>query len=185
MKKLLVVIDFQNDFVVGSLGFEGAEKLEGPISQKIEEYRANGDEVIFTLDVHPHNYLETQEGKNLPIEHCIEGTEGQELYGRVGQLVRGSDSLFSKPAFGSVGLLDYLGRRQCAADKESVLPFSSIEMVGLVSNICVLSNVVLAKTVCPEVPIILDARCTDSYDKGLHEKALDIMEGLQITVINR
>ncbi len=185
MKKLLVVVDFQNDFVVGSLGFDGAEKLDEPIVRKIEEYRTNGDEVIFTLDIHPRHYLETQEGKNLPVEHCIEGSWGQELYGSVAESVRSSDSLFAKPAFGSVGLLEYLMRKQCAADKEGVMPFSHIEVVGLVSNICVLSNVVLAKTVCPEVPIIVDARCTDSYDKALHEKALDIMEGIQIEVVNR
>ena len=185
MKRLLVVVDFQNDFVDGSLGFPGAEKLEAPIAKKILEYRESGDEIVFTRDAHPKGYLNTQEGKYLPVEHCIEGTPGEGFYGRVAGLVSEADLVFEKPAFGSVRLIEFLSRRQHAAEEASMLPFSSIEIVGLVSNICVLANAVIAKTVCPEVPIILDASCTDSYDKALHEKSLDIMEGLQIQVTNR
>ena len=185
MKRLLVVVDFQNDFVDGSLGFPGAEKLEVPIAEKIIEYRGAGDEIVFTQDTHPKNYLATQEGTLLPVEHCIEGTPGEEFYGQVSKLMSENDLVFEKSSFGSVGLSIFLARRQNAAEEANVLPFSSIELVGLVSNICVLANVVIAKTVCPEVPILLDARCTASYDKKLHEESLDIMEGLQVHITNR
>lgn len=185
MKRLLVVVDYQKDFVDGSLGFPGAEDLDARICEKISSYRATGDEVVFTLDTHHRDYLHTQEGRNLPIEHCIDGTPGHDLYGEVALMMRDSDHVFKKPAFGSVELFERLRSSQRTADSVGSQPFSSIELVGLVSNICVISNAVLAKAACPEVPVIVDAACTASGDKELHEKALDIMEGLQIQVINR
>lgn len=185
MKRLLLVIDFQNDFVDGALGFEGAEALEDPILRKIKEYRENGDVIAFTFDTHHKDYLETQEGKNLPVPHCIEGTSGHELYGKVKESVEASDRIFYKPTFGSTELFERLLQLQETASSLDTLPFESIEIVGLVSHICVLSNAVIARTACPDVPIIVDAACTDSYDKDLQEKAFDILEGLQITVLNR
>ncbi|MCL2827017.1 MAG: cysteine hydrolase [Eggerthellaceae bacterium] len=185
MKRLLIVVDFQNDFVDGTLGFPGAEKLDAPIAEKIKEYRESGDEIVFTQDSHAKGYLETQEGKYLPVEHCMDGTPGKEFFGQVGDLVAESDPVFEKHAFGSTRLIDFLWRRQHAAQEVDKLPFSSIELVGLVSNICVISNAVIAKTVCPEVPVFVDARCTASHDKELHEKCLDVMEGLQILITNR
>ena len=89
MKKLLVVVDYQNDFVSGSLGFPKAAQLEEAIIKKIEDYRAAGDDVVFTLDTHGPDYLSTQEGKNLPVEHCIKGTDGWQLYGKVAALAEG------------------------------------------------------------------------------------------------
>ena len=88
MKKLLVVVDYQNDFVSGSLGFPKAAQLEEAIIKKIEDYRAAGDDVVFTLDTHGPDYLSTQEGKNLPVEHCIKGTDGWQLYGKVAALAK-------------------------------------------------------------------------------------------------
>lgn len=185
MKRLLLVVDFQKDFVDGSLGFPGAEKLEKPIAQKIAAYREAGDDIAFTFDTHRRNYLSTQEGKGLPVEHCMEGTPGHELYGEVANLINDIDTVFSKPSFGSVDLFERCLATQKVADQMGKKPFQSIEIVGLVSNICVLANAVLVKTVCPEVPVIVDAACTASHDAKLHEEALDIMEGLQIQVINR
>lgn len=185
MKRLLIVVDFQNDFVDGTLGFPGAEKLEGPIAAKIRSYRDAGDEIAFTFDTHRKEYLKTLEGKNLPIPHCIEGSPGWQLYGQVAELVEDNDHLFSKPTFGSIELAEFLTRRQNAAIDQNVQPFISIELVGLVSNICVISNAVIAKAACPDVPVIVDAACTDSFDKELHGKALDVMGGLQIEVVNR
>lgn len=185
MKRLLIVVDYQNDFVDGALGFEGAEKLEEYIAQKIEEYRKSGDEVAFTYDKHQRNYLETLEGKNLPIEHCIEGTPGFELFGSINDLVGDCDPVFTKGTFGSIDLTQFLARRQHAADELGVQPFISIELVGLVSHICILSNAVLAKAACPNVPIIVDALGTDSYDKELQAKAFDVLEGIHIQVENR
>lgn len=185
MKRLLVVVDFQNDFVDGVLGFPGAEKLEKPIAAKIAAYRETGDDVAFTFDTHHRDYLETQEGRNLPVAHCIEGTPGHSLYGDVASLLRDSDTVFYKPSFGSAAFFERCRASQRAADEVGKPPFESIEIVGLVSNICIISNAVLAKAACPEVPVIVDAACTASHDPELHEKALDVMEGLQIQVINR
>ena len=185
MKRLLIVVDYQNDFVDGALGFPGAEKLEGPIMDKIASYRESGDEVVFTLDTHRHDYLRTQEGKNLPVEHCIAGTPGHDLYGRVAGAVEDSDEVFEKPSFGSADLFRWLRSAQNAASEVGKPPFTSIELVGLVSNICVVANAVIAKTACPEVPVIVDAACTASFDEKLNEEVLDVMEGLQIQVTNR
>jgi Amidases related to nicotinamidase len=170
MQKCLIVVDFQNDFVNGSLGFPGAELLEPRIADKIRQYRAEGGCVIFTLDTHGEDYPETQEGKNLPITHCVTGTPGHNLYGEVASLIRESDPKFYKHTFGSDGLYEFLKTNK----------YESIELVGLVSNICVIANAVLAKTAQPETPIIVDASCTASNDEGLNRAALDVMAGLQI-----
>lgn len=176
MKKLLVVVDYQNDFVDGALGFSGAEKLDGPICEKISQYRTEPDsDIIFTLDTHGKNYLSTQEGKNLPTPHCIAGTHGWELYGKTGEMCAEEDIVIEKPSFGSLELMDI-------AEENG---YEQIELVGLVSNICVVSNAILLKTALPEAEIIVDAACTASFDPALNEKCLDVMEGLQIKVINR
>lgn len=174
MKKLLLVIDFQNDFVSGSLGFEKAKQLEKVIVNKINNYRNNNDDIVFTYDTHYENYLSTQEGVNLPIKHCIKGTDGWELYGTVKVLKDENDMFFEKNTFGSLELANYL------KDKN----YDMIEIVGLVSNICVVSNAVLAKAALPEAEIIVDAQCTASYDDSLNEKVLDVLSGgLQVKII--
>ena len=185
MKRLLIVVDYQNDFVDGALGFPGAERLEEPIAAKIEEYRESGDLVAFTLDTHKRDYLATQEGRNLPIEHCIAGTPGHKLYGRVADLMADNDKVFCKPAFGSSELFMWLSAAQRAAAEVGGQPFTSIELVGLVSNICVVSNAILAKTACPEVPVIVDAACTASNDPRMNEAALDVLQSVQVQVTNR
>lgn len=185
MKRLLVVVDYQNDFVDGALGFDGAELLEEPICRKIEEYREAGDTVCFTFDTHHHDYLETQEGQKLPIAHCLDGTAGHGLYGKVADMLLDTDRVFYKPTFGSTALFERLMKLQEIADGLGTQPFASIELVGLVSNMCVLSNAVIARAACPNVTIIVDASCTAAPDPAMNEKALDIMEGLQIEVINR
>ena len=174
MKKLLLVIDYQNDFVNGSLGFPGAEKLAGPIAARIQEYRENGDDVIFTLDTHDAGYAETREGKALPLSHCQKGCEGWKLFGELEELRK--DSLcFEKETFGSAWLFHYLEGHG----------YASIELCGLVSSICVLSNAVLALTAQPNTPVLVDARLTAAADPAMNEKALDILENLQVQVAGR
>ena len=178
MKKLLIVVDYQNDFVTGSLGFLGAEVLEEPILKKIKAYEANGDHIIYTFDTHYDGYLETREGKGLPIKHCIHETEGHALFGKVfdhyqNSKYSGIDEVF-KDSFGSVDLMKMLVERE---------EYESIELVGLVSYICVLSNAIIAKTAQPEAEIMVDASCTAGPDKELHDACLKLMsEALQITV---
>lgn len=185
MKRLLIVVDYQKDFVDGSLGFSGAEELDERIAAKIDEYHENGDYVSYTMDSHTRQYLDTLEGKNLPIEHCIEGTPGWELYGRTSRAILDRDRMYRKVTFGSSKLFEGLTSAQKAADEAGTYPFVSIELVGLVSNICVISNAIIAKAACPDVPVIVDASCTASADARLHEAALDILEGLQVQVVNR
>ena len=110
MKKLLIVVDYQNDFVSGSLGFDGAEKLEGPIGDKIKEYHelCENVQVIFTMDTQDRHYMETQEVKNLPVENCLDGEDGWQLYGKIAELKGEEDLVFSKPTFGSYELCEYL-----------------------------------------------------------------------------
>jgi len=175
MKKCLIVVDYQNDFVSGSLGFPGAVELEQKIVSKIKQYRSNGDEVVFTFDTHYDDYLETREGRFLPVAHCIQGTQGHELYGSVADQIMESDKTFIKNTFGSETLFEYL----------KTTSFESIELIGVVSNVCVFSNAVLARTAQPEAEIIVDAKCTASHNDHLHTAALDAMEGLQMQVINR
>lgn len=176
MKKLLLVIDYQRDFVDGALGFPGAERLDGPIARKIGEYRAAGDDVAFTLDTHGPDYPDTQEGRRLPVAHCLRGTPGWELYGETGRARREGDPVLEKPAFPSLELGNWLRGRG----------YDRVELAGLVSYICVISNAVVVKAALPEAEVIVDAACTAGPDAGLHKEALDLMEkGLQITVVNR
>lgn len=174
MKELLIVVDYQNDFVDGSLGFPAAADLHDRICEKIIEYKTKGQQVVFTLDTHEEDYTSTQEGRNLPVKHCIRGTRGHKLFGKVQSLSDGCRS-FEKCTFGSGLLFSYLQQST----------FESIEFVGLVSNICVISNAVLAKTALPEAQIIIDADCTASNDPILNEKTFDIMEGLQMKISGR
>ena len=175
MKKCLIVVDYQNDFVTGSLGFPDAVALEEPIAEKIQAYRDSGDDVVFTFDTHTPQYLLSQEGRKLPIPHCIGGTEGHKLYGKVGESVDTEDWCFIKYTFGSDALFDFLKQNH----------YTRIELVGVVTNICVIANAVLAKTAQPETEIVVDASCVASNDAALGEKALDVMESLQITVTGR
>lgn len=174
MKRLLIVVDYQNDFVNGALGFLKAQEIENNIVNKIKEYQSRNDEVVFTLDTHYENYMSTKEGENLPIPHCIKGTKGHELYGKVKDLAKGH-LLIEKETFGSKDLFKYL------EDKE----YSSIELIGVVTNICVISNAVIVKTLHPNTEILIDASCSSSNDEVLERKSLDILENLHIKVINK
>lgn len=174
MKKLLVVIDYQNDFVSGSLGFNDAVRLEGYLVELIKKYHKNKDDVIFTYDCHQEDYLDTQEGKNLPIVHCIENSQGWQLYGKINDLAK-NDKKILKNTFGSLELGNYL------KDKD----YDEITLVGVVSNICVISNAVIIKAALPEATIIIDCKGIASNDSLLQEKAIDLMANLYMKIINK
>ncbi len=174
MKKLLIIVDFQNDFVSGSLGFPEASKLEEVIANKIREFKDNGNDVIYTLDTHQGDYLDTVEGKYLPVKHCLKGSRGHEIYGRIKELVLDS-KVFEKPTFPSLELANYL------KDQD----YQVVELCGLVSNICVLSNAIMVKAALPSAEIIVDAKATASNDTIMNQKCFDIMSGLHIQVLNR
>ena len=175
MKKALIVVDYQNDFVCGSLANVFAAAIEERICDKIKQYRESQEDIIFTFDTHNENYLHTQEGSMLPVPHCLRSSDGWQLYGETAVLLHENDRCFVKESFGSPELFDFLRTRN----------YQSVELVGVVSNICVMSNAILAKTALPETPIIIYASCTASNDPELHEKAMDILESMQFKVINR
>lgn len=179
-KKMLVVVDYQKDFVDGALGFEGAEKLDTGIHDKIREYMDRGDYIVYTKDTHYKNYLDTREGKELPVEHCIEKTEGHNLYGKVASINEeeyGNKFNINKETFGAC----IEGKRL----KSAILESMEIELVGVVTNMCVISNAIVFQSHNVEAQIVVDASLCGSFNRELHEKALDVMEGLQIKVINR
>lgn len=171
--KALVVVDYQKDFVDGALGFAGAELLEPVILGKIDKCRAEGGQVIFTLDTHGENYPDTAEGKKLSVIHCVDGTAGHKLYGRLADCVTESDIVIKKPSFGSLELADLL--RKCA--------FDEVELCGLVTDICVVSNAVIAKAALPESRIVVDSRACASFDNDRHKAALEVMKSVQIDVL--
>lgn len=166
--KLLIVVDYQNDFVNGSLGFKKAEELEQRIVQKIKEY----DNVIFTLDTHYDNYFDTLEGKKLPVKHCIKDTDGHKLYGEVSKYLDKAIKVFEKPTFPSLELANYLVGKG----------YDEVEICGLVSNICVLSNVVMVKAALPNARIIVNKNLTASFDEKLNEETFDILKGIHVDV---
>jgi nicotinamidase-related amidase len=180
MKKLLVVIDYQNDFVDGALGFKKAETLEDGIYNKIKSYLNNGHKVVFTYDTHYDNYLETREGKNLPVVHCIINTRGHELYGKIKDFKYIKNTFhYNKKGFGIAPQTMIKLSEEVGSDIEE------IEIVGVVTNICVISNVVTLQANYRNANIIVDASLCASFDEGLHDKALDVIESLQVKVINR
>ena len=175
MKQLLIVVDYQKDFVDGALGFPGAEALDGPIAERIAACRAAGGDVAFTLDTHGADYPSTEEGRWLPAPHCLRGSPGWALYGRTGAARQPEDPVFEKATFPSLALGEWLKERD----------YDAVELCGLVSHICVLSNAVMVKAALPNARITVDARLTASYDPALHEKALDVLEGIHIAVTHR
>ena len=177
MSRYLFVIDYQNDFVDGALGFPGAEKLDAPIAAKVREYGAG--HVIFTRDTHFENYLDTREGSMLPSVHCVKGTKGWELYGETAKACAevGAKAI-DKLVFG----MDVTDPATAAVLPESA---DEIELVGLVSSICVISNACVLQAKYPEARLTVDAACTAGLTTEMNDKVLDVMENLQIKVINR
>ena len=142
MKKLLVVVDMQKDFIDGALGTEEAVKIVEPVAAKIEKAKAQGEDIIFTKDTHYKDYLMTQEGRKLPVPHCVKGTQGWELDERIRELAHGC-RILEKSSFGSMELA-------VLAQQED---YEEIELAGLCTDICVISNALLLKAYLPEVPV--------------------------------
>lgn len=172
MRKILVVVDMQRDFIDGSLGTKEAQSIVEAVKEKIRTYEP--ENVVATRDTHPENYLETYEGRHLPVEHCIEGTDGWQLYPGIDELLSGC-VIFDKPTFGSVKLAEYLKKLNAASPIE-------VEIVGLCTDICVISNALLIKAYLPEVNISLDPKCCAGVTPESHEAALTTMRSCQIQI---
>jgi nicotinamidase-related amidase len=171
MRKMLVVIDMQNDFVDGALGTPEAQAIVPAVVEKIRSYPA--DCVWATRDTHQSDYLSTQEGRNLPVEHCIEGSDGWQLCPAVADALPAQARIFDKPTFGSTSLAEALRE---LAQEEPI----EVEFVGLCTDICVVSNALLTKAVLPEATISVDPTCCAGVTPAAHDAALATMRSCQI-----
>jgi len=172
MRKILIVVDMQNDFIDAALGTREAEAIVENVKEKIRSYPAA--DVIATMDTHGENYMNTQEGRNLPVPHCIKGNEGWQIRPDIAELLDGA-KIYEKPTFGSTDLASDL---QALAQEEEI----ELELVGLCTDICVISNALLLKAFMPEVKISVDASCCAGVTPEKHLAALEAMRSCQIQV---
>lgn len=173
MRKILLVIDMQKDFIDGSLGTREAQTIVDRVAEEIGKYPA-GD-VFATRDTHGQDYLNTQEGKNLPVVHCVKGTPGWELHPKIAAAL-GDARIFDKPAFGSPELAAHL---QALAEREPL----DITLVGLCTDICVVSNALLVKAFLPEAPVSVIADCCAGVTPDSHDAALKTMAMCQVKIV--
>lgn len=175
-KKVLIVVDMQGDFVDGPLGTQEARDIVPNVIDKIIEYDLSGDSIIFTLDTHFANtYKDSQEGQFLPVEHCIRDTDGWHLQNDIYEVLCNEFVEFTyleKTTFGSMELMD-----------DIPLDTESIELVGVCTDICVVSNALILKACFPEIPIYVDASCCAGTTPEKHKAALEVMKSCQINVI--
>lgn len=165
MKKTLIVVDMQNDFIDGALGSREAVEIVSNVKEKIRTYQNEGNNIIFTRDTHQENYLETKEGYYLPVKHCIEHTKGWEVL----EELRIPDAIYiDKPNFGFSGWNQY--------------SFEEVELVGVCTDICVISNALIIKATFPEIVVKVDASCCAGVTKQSHDQALAVMKMCQVEV---
>ncbi|MBE5813116.1 MAG: cysteine hydrolase [Clostridiales bacterium] len=174
MKKILVVVDMQKDFIDGALGSKEAELIVDNVVKKINEFEG---EIFVTLDTHYENYMETSEGKMLPVPHCIKGTDGWKLNSEINEaLMDKKHEIVEKNTFGSVDLPNLIKNK---INEEEV----EIELIGLCTDICVVSNALILKANFPEINMIVDASCCAGVTVEKHKAALETMKSCQINVI--
>lgn len=185
--KMLVVVDMQNDFINGALGTKEAVAIVPKVVEKIKEYENTDTLLIFTKDTHYDNYMETQEGKNLPVPHCIYMTEGWSIHKEIATCAKTANLLgyhtrtiinsrILKPSFGSLDLMEVIQKNK------NIL--TEIVFVGLCTDICVISNAIMAKAAAPEVLVTVDASCCAGVTPETHKNALEAMKVCQIKVVN-
>lgn len=167
---VLIVVDMQRDFVDGVLGTPEAVAIVPAVKERIERAREAGEEVIFTRDTHTENYLRTQEGQNLPVVHCVRGTPGWEI---IDELPVGDSLMIDKPTFGSTELGQYVAQKQP----------EHITLIGVCTDICVISNALLCKAYAPEIPITVEANCCAGVTPQSHDTALNAMRACQIGIV--
>lgn len=166
--KSLIVVDMQNDFISGSLGSDQAKAIVDRVANKVKHFDGT---VIFTRDTHNDKYLRTLEGKNLPVPHCIKGTNGWEI---CDELKPYAEIIVDKPSFGSLDLPDIIRRGRSKVEE--------IELCGLCTDICVISNAMILKANFPETPIVIDSSCCAGVTKESHDIALNAMKAVQIII---
>ena len=169
MKKLLIVVDMQNDFVYGVLGTAEARAILPNVESIISRYRKEGAEIVFTRDTHDETYSRTQEGRRLPVPHCIKNTAGWQI---VDGLYAG-EKVFDKPVFGSLELAEYVSKGN----------YDEVTLIGVCTDICVLSNAVLIKTACPETPIKVVENCCAGVTPSSHQSAIMVLSSIQVEIL--
>jgi nicotinamidase-related amidase len=174
MRRMLVVVDMQNDFIDAALGTAEAVAIVDAVKEKIRSYPI--ENVIATMDTHGENYLETQEGRNLPVTHCVKGSDGWKIRPDIATLLDGA-KIYEKPTFGSTALATDL---QTLSQSEDI----ELELIGLCTDICVVSNALLLKAYMPEVRISVDASCCAGVTPEKHLAALETMRSCQVNVTN-
>lgn len=170
MRKVIVVIDMQNDFIDGALGTKEAQAMLPNLVAKLE--REKDALLIFTQDTHSKNYMETQEGRNLPVLHCIKPEKGWEIAPSLQPFVKKAAAVIEKPAFGSLELPKAVAKLQP----------DEVELVGLCTDICVISNAMILKTAFPELPVAVDASCCAGVTPASHDNALQAMKMCQVDI---
>ena len=176
MKRLLIVVDMQNDFIDGSLGTKEAQAIVPGVIERIKTFDGL---VLYTRDTHTENYLKTAEGKKLPVEHCIKGTTGWEIQTDIDALRKATDApVFDKITFGSKELAEYI-----SSNLKKFGGISSIVLCGLCTDICVISNALLLKAYLPEIPIVVDSSICAGVTPESHENALKAMGMCQIEIV--
>lgn len=169
--KVLAIIDMQKDFIDGALGTKEAVSIVPKVAARLEKAREDGETVVFTRDTHHADYLSTQEGRKLPVPHCMEGTAGWQIDAALPVL---DAPVFDKPGFGSPALIEYL---------RSLPALEGVEFIGLCTDICVITNAMMTKGALPEVPLSVRADCCAGVTAQSHETALQAMRMCQISIV--
>ncbi len=170
MKKLLIVVDMQNDFIDGSLGTKEAQAIVPKVAEKIRTYKEDGWDVIFTMDTHKEDYLDSLEGKNLPVVHCVKGTNGWALHKEIDKF---EGRRFEKETFGCLECGRFASQKG----------YDQVELVGLCTDICVISNALLVKAAMPNTPVAVDSACCAGVTVESHDNALSSMKMCQIQIL--
>ncbi|MBQ8968007.1 isochorismatase family protein [Ruminococcus sp.] len=178
---ILIAIDLQKDFTTGVLGNAECDAAAAKAAERIKAYRTENPDtpVVFTLDTHTENYIETQEGRNLPIVHCVRGTEGWQLDERIAAVKAEGDITVEKPSFGSADLPVVISK---LVWRDKIEEIEEIEFIGVCTDICVISNAMIVKSVFPEVPIKINAKCCAGVTPESHENALSAMAACQMKI---
>ena len=170
MKSCLIVVDMQNDFVSGSLGSEEAKKIVPNVKKRIEKAISDGEDVFFTKDTHFEPYFDKKEGQLLPVKHCIDGTFGHDIYDEIKPFEKIAKNIFIKNTFGYKDLPEYMDKYDC------------ITLIGLCTDICVISNAMLIKTFFPEKDIFVEKNCCAGSSIENHNSALSVMKACHIVI---
>ena len=173
-KKVLFVIDMQVDFVTGALENGEAQKIIGKIAEKIKAYKEAGDYVFFTRDTHGENYMETQEGRLLPVPHCLEGSDGWQIVDELREFATKENTL-DKPSFGSLELPKWVYKMTDGN-------FDEMEFCGVCTDICVISNAMIMKAAYPELTLTVDSSCCAGVTPESHQTALNAMAACQMMI---